>query len=68
MAKDIEQRIGFYIFGWLTTFVAAIAGSELEFEILNEGFIALFINLFSNIPISVMIWLAAVLVVELIFT
>lgn len=62
------DRLGFYFFAWITIYIAAVTGSALEFQILEEGFVALFINLFSNLVITSIVFVALVIAIELLFT
>jgi len=62
------DRLGFYFFGWITTYIVAVTGSALEFQILEEGFVALFINLFSNLVITSIVFVGLVIAIELLFT
>lgn len=62
------DRLGFYFFAWITTFMGATILSGLDVEFVEQGFIAVFVNLFSNLMITSVFFVAIIIAIELLFT
>lgn len=64
METENAGRLGYYIVIGFTSFILAIIGESLSYEITQEGFIYLGITLMSNPVTASITWLAIVIALE----
>lgn len=68
MALDLETRVTLYFGAIVTSYVGAITLNALTFAILDNAFVRLFINLFSQEVTLLVLWAAIIGTIEIVFT